>query len=228
MSKNLLIVDDDQTLLNLLNDFFTSNDFAVTLARDGVSALACYGKKIPDLLLIDLDMPQLNGFEVVEKIREDDYMTPIILMTGSWLDKKNKIRGYELGAIQFLEKPVELTVLLAQINCLLSPPVVERKVCGCSGREYHLRGQVLTAGDSKIEFREREARILAALFERPGEMVSRKKLQIIIWDDDNYRNNKSLDNLVYQVKKKLEPFPELLIRSAYSRGYVLEISPNRQ
>jgi len=223
MSKNILIVDDDQTLLNVLNDFFTSNNFGVTLAQDGVSALSCYNKSIPDLLLMDLDMPQMNGFEVVEKIREEDYITPIILMTGSWLEERFKIKGYELGAVQFLEKPVELSVLLAQINSLLNPPVVERKVCGC-GREFSLRGQTLTVGDFKIRFREREAQILGALFDLPGDVVSRKKILMLIWGDDDYRNNKSLDNLIYQLKKKLEALPELSIRSNYSRGYVLELS----
>ena len=221
MKKRLLLIDDDPILLNVLNDFFVTNGFDVILAVDGLSALSCYKKSIPDLVLMDLDMPVMNGFEVIEKIREDDFLTPIILMTGSWMEESYKIRGYELGVVQFLEKPVKVPVLLAQIRSLLHPPITEHKICGFN-REYRLRGQILFVENAQLKFREREAQILALLFDHQGSMVSRKKIQLLIWNDDSYRNNKSLDNLVYQVKKKLEAFPELCIRNAYSKGYVLE------
>lgn len=224
MKKRLLLVDDDSTLLNVLNDFFIANGFDVMLADNGTAALTCYKRSAPDLILMDLDMPEINGFEVIERIREDDFITPIILMTGSWLDESYKIRGYELGVVQFLEKPVKVSVLLAQIRSLLHPPITERKIDGFN-REYRLKGQILKVENVQLKFREREAQILAILFDHQGNMVSRKKIQQLIWNDDSYRNNKSLDNLVYQVKKKLEVFPELTIRNAYSRGYILDFKP---
>lgn len=223
--KSILIVDDDQLLLNLLHEFFTINGFSAQTANNGSTALSCFYKSSPDLLLIDLEMPQMNGFEIVEKIREHDYITPIILMTGSWLSESHKIKGYEMGAIQFLEKPLELPVLLAQIKALLYPPVIERKLTGC-GREIILKGQIVSVGDLKIPLREREAQILTILFENPGKTITRKKLQTLIWCGYDQRNDKTLNTLLYQLKKKLEAFPELAIKSNYSKGYLLEITPS--
>lgn len=222
MKKKILLVDDDKTLRTILEDFFKKNGFSVTPASDGALAVSLYNKEMPDLVLLDLDLPIMNGFQVVEAIRQEDCITPIILMTGSWFDEAFKIRGYELGAIQFLEKPVSPTVLLAQIRSLLNPPQKEN-IIYCEKHKFKLCNQTLMVNDQKILFREREALILSTLFEHPSIMVGRKKLQTLIWGNDDARNNKTLDNLIYQVKKKLEIFPELVIKSCYSKGYVLEV-----
>lgn len=222
MKKKILLVDDDKILRTILEAFFREKGFAVSSASDGADALIHYNKEIPDMVLLDLDMPNMNGFQVVEAIRQEDCITPIILMTGSWIDETHKIRGYELGAIQFLEKPVTPMVLLAQINSLLNPPLKECKVCSYQ-HNFKLSNQTLVVDDKKIILREREAQILATLFEHPNYMVSRQKIQTLIWGNDDVRNNKTLDNLIYQVKRKLEDYPELVIRSCYSKGYVLEI-----
>jgi len=224
MKKKILIVDDDKTLQTVLEAFFKENGFSVIPASDGALALSLYNKEMPDLVLLDLDLPIMNGFQVVEAIRKEDCITPIILMTGSWIDETYKIRGYELGAIQFLEKPVTPMVLLAQIRSLLNPLLKELLICS-DLHKFKLCNQTLTIDNQKIQFREREAQILATLFEHPNSMVSRQKIQTLIWGNDDVRNNKTLDNLIYQVKRKLEDYPELVIRSNYSKGYVLEVRP---
>lgn len=222
MKKKLLLVDDDRTLSNILRHFFKENGFYVVYAYDGASALTLFEKEVPDVVLLDLDLPVKNGFEVMEEIRQNDYITPIILMTGSWLDETYRIRGYELGAIQFLEKPVSPVVLLAQIHSILNPPVVER-ILHVGEIVFRLRNQVLMVDEKEIRFREREALILAVLFEKHGRIVSRNKLLTLIWGYDDLRNSKTLDNLIYQLKKKLEEYPELNIHSHYSKGYMLEV-----
>lgn len=220
MKSTILLVDDDLTLAGILRDFFEENGFYVLTADNGASGIKTYKCEKTDIVLLDLDMPVLNGFEVVEKIRQEDYTTPIILMTGSWLTEKDKIRGYELGVVQFLEKPVSTSVLLAQIRSLLNPPLIERKLVH-AGRVFRLGNQVLTVDDKTIRFREREAMVLATLMEHPGAIISRKKLLTMIWSDDDNRNNKSLDNIIYQIKKKIAEYPEINIKNMYSKGYVL-------
>jgi DNA-binding response OmpR family regulator len=220
MNNKLLLVDDDTILLQILNDFFEANGFRVTIANNGLSALSCYQKNAPDVILMDLEMPGMSGFEVLERIREEDVLTPIILMTGSWMNEGYKIKGYELGAIQFLEKPVSTSVLLAQIKSLLHPVITEHKV-KAEGRLFCLKGQILTVEQQQVKLKEREAQILAILMDSKGNTISRKKIQIQIWGTDDPRNNNTLDNLIYQLKRRLEQFPELSIQNAYSRGYRL-------
>lgn len=223
MKKRLLIVDDEKMLSGILGDFFENNDFIVSYAYDGKTAISLYRKEMPDMILLDLDLPVLNGFEVVEIIRNEDYITPIILMSGSWRDEKSKIKGYELGAIQFLDKPISPNVLLSQIRSTLNRPIVEKSFC-IGQKSYRFHNQRFVTSDKEIQLMEREVKILSLLFENQGEVISKKKIFNVIWGHDDACNNKSLDNLIYQLKKKLEVCPELKIINLYSKGYILEKS----
>lgn len=221
MKKRLLIVDDDKIITEILGDFFEENDFIVSLAYDGKTAISLYRKEMPDLVLLDLDLPVMNGFEVAEIIRNEDYITPIIFMSGSWLTEEYKIKGYELGAIQFLNKPISQKVLLSQIKNKLNPPIVEKTIT-IGQNSFRLHNQMLFTPDKEIQLMEREVKILSLLFENQGEVISKKKIFNEIWGHDDARNNKSLDNLICQLKKKLEVCPELKIINLYSKGYILE------
>lgn len=222
MKKKLLLVDDDMYFAKITGDFFEDNDFCVSYAGDGEEALKVFAKETPDLVLLDVDLPVKSGFEVMESIRSEDFITPIIFISGSKLDEKSKIRGYELGAIQYLEKPIPLKVLLAQIQSWLNPPVKKYDLCA-GKRVFKLRNQILTVEDMEIRLREREALILAFFFVQPNFIVTRKKLMQLIWGDDSLRNSKTLDNLIHVLKKKIEVIPELKIKSYYSKGYMLVI-----
>ena len=223
MKKRLLIVDDEKTLSDILGVFFEDNDFNVSYAYDGKTAISLYRKEMPDMILLDLDLPILSGFEVAEIIRHDDYITPIILMTGTWKEDYYKIKGFEMGAIQFLDKPVSPQVLLSFVKSTLNRPVVE-KTFTLGKNSYRLHNQMLFTFDKEIQLMEREVKILTLLFEYQGEVISRKRFYIKIWGHDDACNKKSLDTLIYQLKKKLEVCPELKIISLYSKGYILEKS----
>jgi DNA-binding response OmpR family regulator len=222
MKKKLLLVDDDCVLSKVLGDFFKEQGFIVLFAEDGGMALKIFSREMPDLVLLDIDLPVKNGFEVIEDIRKEDVLTPIILMTGSLVDEQSKIRGYELGAIQYLEKPVSPAVLLAQIRFRFNPPVKEAML-RVGSKVFLLRNQTLCVEGTELHLREREALILEALFETPNQLVLRKKLQTLIWGNNSVKNNKMIDNLVHHLKKMLEGFPELEIRNLYSRGYTLRV-----
>jgi DNA-binding response OmpR family regulator len=222
MKKKLLLVDDDEDFAKIIGDFFEDNGFLVLYAGDGEEGLTVFANEAPDLVLLDVDLPIKSGFEVMESIRSEDFITPIIFISGSRLDEKSKIRGYELGAIQYLEKPIHLKVLLAQIQSLLNPPNKRYNITA-GKRIFKLRNQILTIEDTEIRLREREALILALFFSQPNFLVTRKKLMQLIWRDDGLRNSSALDNLIHSLKKKLEDFTELNIRSYYSKGYMLVI-----
>jgi DNA-binding response OmpR family regulator len=223
VTHKILLIDDDKTLITILSDFFIKNDFKVFVAYDGQSAYKLYWKEMPDILLLDLDLPLMNGFELAEMIRKDDVLTPIIMMTGTWWDTDYQIKSYELGAIQFLEKPFSLPVLLAQIRSIFNPTMIEH-VVHCDGKQVRLANQIVRCENRKLILREKEAKVLALLIENQGKVVSRKIIQIEVWGVNDSRYNKFLDNLIYELKKKLCWFPELTIRSSYSKGYVLDTS----
>jgi two-component system, OmpR family, response regulator len=222
MKKKLLLVDDDECFARIIGDFFEDNDFCVLYAGDGQEALAVFINESPDLVLLDVDLPIMSGFEVMESIRSEDFITPIIFISGFKLDEESKIRGYELGAIQYLEKPIHLKVLLAQIKSWLNPSINKYDLT-VGERVFKLRSQILTVEDLKICLREREASVLAYFFAQPNVIVTRKQLLQFIWGDVSLRNNATLDNLILALRKKLQVLPELNIRSYYSKGYMLVI-----
>lgn len=221
MKRRILLVDDDKTLSGILGAFFEENDFNVFYANNGADAIGIYKKEMPELILLDLELPNISGFEVIEIIRNQDYITPIILMSGTYNNEESKIRGYELGAIQFLEKPVSPKVILAQILNKLNPPVFE-KIIVIGENTYKLKNQILFTPNERIHLREREALILSLLFDNPGDLILREKIYYKIWGYVDYRNKKTLDTLMHSLKKRLEPCLDFKISNKYSKGFVLE------
>lgn len=221
--KKLLIVDDDSELLSVLTSYFEENGFDVVAVNSGEKALVCKKIASPDLVLLDLDLPGMNGYEVIDYMRRDDCCTPIILMTGFWNDSQSKIKGYTLGAIQFLDKPVQVAVLLAQINGMLYKKSHERTYV--VGENSFIFSQLkLTCGSQTIELTQREADVMEILLEFNVTTVPRNALLKRIWGHDDPRNGKLLDNLIYQLRSKLTSFPQLTIRSYYGKGYRLNIN----
>ncbi|NLD94695.1 MAG: response regulator transcription factor [Fibrobacter sp.] len=221
--KKLLIVDDDETLLSLLATFFEANGFDVVSVSSGEKALVSMKTASPDLVLLDLELPGINGFEVINRIRCEDSCTPIILMTGSWTDPQSKIKGYTLGAIQFLDKPVQTAVLLAQINNMLSKRRGESAYV-VGDQCFSLDQLRLTNGAQAVDLTNREVKIMHVLFEHVGATVPRSILLKHIWGHDDPRTDKLLDNIIYQLRSKLAVFPMLTIRNNYGSGYLLIIN----
>ena len=224
MSKyTLLLVEDDSALSLILKEFFETSGLKVVQAMDGEEAMRLYAKVFPDIILMDIEMPKKNGFEVIEEIRSSDYTTPIILMTGARLDDASIIRGYELGAINYQKKPVYPPILLSIILSKLHPTIVIKHL-KIGDKSFILENQCITMGELTINLREREALVLRTLIDNVNVPVPRKKLIYIIWGNDLPANNNMLDGIISSLRKALSLIPELEIRSIYGKSLVLKKS----
>lgn len=224
MSKyTLLLVEDDSALSLILKEFFETSGLKVVQAMDGEEAMCLYAKSFPDIILIDIEMPKKNGFEVIEEIRSSDYTTPIILMTGSRMDDASIIRGYELGAVNYQKKPVSPPILLSIILSKLHPTIVIKHL-KIGHKSFILENQCITMGELTINLREREALVLRTLIDNVNVPVPRKKLIYIIWGNDLPANNNMLDGIISSLRKALSLIPELEIRSIYGKSLVLKKS----
>lgn len=116
--SHLLIVEDDSDLAGILRDTLLTLDFAVTIASDGVSALEAYAEERPDLLVTDVMMPAMDGFTLIEKLRQSDELLPIIVLTAR-TDTDDVVHGLQLGANDYLRKPFSMRELVARIQTLL-------------------------------------------------------------------------------------------------------------
>jgi len=125
MDKKIIVVDDELNITNLLKVFLERKGYQVLLAYDGTSGYELIEKENPDLIITDLLLPGLHGFELCKKLKENVKLMhiPIILMTAVYKKTKYKMEGKQYGADDFIEKPFELPVLLAKIEKLIPPPV---------------------------------------------------------------------------------------------------------
>ena len=220
MIYTILLVEDDLVLATVLKDFFEEHQLTVWHAADGEEALALYKDKHPHLILLDVVLPKKNGFEVVVEIRKSDFYIPIILMTGTEVGVESEIKGYRLGAINYLKKPVLPMVVLALIERLLN----------LSGAEEHymvgncriaVQNQWVKINDTLCQLREKDIRVLTLLLKHQGTVVSRSYLLQSVWFDDAYDNNNKLDSSISRIRKTFAAFPEVSVKGVYGEGYMI-------
>jgi len=224
----ILIVEDDAGLALPLKDFFEDNDFEVLHVISGEEAVEVYGSVRPSIVLLDIILPGISGFEVMEKIREMDNSIPIIMMTGTESDADSQMKGYGLGAVNYIQKPVIPRVLLAQIKSLLNPPDVKRYILG----DYNItiRNRELSINNSVCTLKEKDIHVLSTLLRRQNEKVSRRELLLSVWKEEDSRLENLLDSSISRIKRVLKKYPNISIKSVYGEGYIISIdnSVNRR
>lgn len=220
MKYKVLLVEDDLGLATVLRDFFEENTLNILHAEDGETALILYEKEHPHLILLDVILPGMDGFEVISEIRKKDFYIPIILMTGTEVQPESEIKGYQLGAINYLRKPVLPMVVLALIERLLNRSyATEHYTIG----NYHLtlQNQLVKINETSFQLREKDLMVLSLLLKHQNTIVSRQYLLQAVWQNDAYDKNNGLDSAISRIRKAFRPFPEISIKGIYGEGYML-------
>ena len=224
MKNSILLVEDDDVLGETLKDFFEANELSVAWAQDGNTGLKLFKSFNPQLILLDVILPGKDGFEVIAEIRKTNTTIPIILMTGTQFDASDQIKGFNLGAVSYLKKPVLPQVVLAQINQLLSRISTRRFKLG--NLDITVADQLVTVNDTEIILRDKESKLLLALLNSQHEVISRNEILQFVWGDNCYRLNNILDSTISRLKKNLIVIPGIKIVNVYGNGYKLIVSEN--
>ena len=214
--NKILIIEDDLILGEALKDYFEANGLVVAWAQDGNSGLQLFGKFHPQLILADVILPDKNGFEVVTEIRKTNTVIPIIFMTGTQFEAPDQVKGYKLGAVNYLSKPIIPQAVLAQINNLLNNNAQRFTFDNFNILINH---QSIVINDTEIVLRDKEEKLLLLLLKNNQKVISRNDILLSIWNDNSHHLNNILDSTVSQLKKKLIAFPTLKIKSVYGIGY---------
>ena len=213
----ILIVEDDPVLASVLECFFKENDFEVIHVVSGEEAIKVYEKKRPSLVLLDVILPGINGFEVMKKMLQIDNNIPVIIMTGTEISANSQIKGYNLGVVNYIQKPVFPQVLLAQIKNLLNPPEIRRFIL--NGNRITIKNEELQINDSNYTLKEKDINVLSVLLQKQHEMVSRKDIMLSVWGRSKANLNNHLDLSIHRLKKILSNHPEIKIENKYALGY---------
>ena len=200
---DILLADDERSIRTLLKGVLESHGYAVRTAANGNQALALYGARRPDLLLLDVMMPGMGGIEVCEAVRRGDADTPIVFLTA--LDSEaDELRGLGVGADAYIAKTVSEEILLARIAAALRRS--ERLSCGFdfgSWRVEPLRLAMRGANGEETPLSEREVAILRAFADHPGEVFARDALLTRFWGRDSSVGESAVNVALFKLRGKL-------------------------
>ena len=201
---SILIVEDDPALLRGLKDNFEGQGYSVRTATDGQKALDAMFKTTPDLLLLDLMLPKVNGYEVCRQARARQLMMPIIMLTAKG-QEEDIVRGLELGADDYVTKPFSIRELLARVKAFLRRRPSQDSVFEFGNCRLDLGSHKLFKDGAEIELTAKEFRLLEFLVKHPGRALTRDTILDGVWGDEVIVTNRSVDRCVTTLRSKIEP-----------------------
>ena len=202
---DILIVEDNKDISSLLKDFLVKENYIVSVADNGEKALSLYEKYGARLVLLDIMLPGIDGFNICSKIRENSN-TPIIILSAK-VGKEDKLNGIVLGADDYIEKPVDIDILLAKINGIFKRKYdIDKIVEG--NLTLNIAKQELTIGEKKYELTAKECELLKILIENKNTTLKKEFLFNTIWGSDSDTEFQSLTVHVKWLREKIEDDPK--------------------
>lgn len=207
----ILVVDDEQDLLDLLVYNLQEEGFETITARDGREGLDKAEEHQPDLIILDIMMPNMDGIEMCQRIRRDAHLrsTPILMLTAR-SEEEDQVKGLDVGADIYLAKPVSIPVLVSQSKALLrsvrrneTPPDVLRIHDLEVDRERYLVYQEQGGEKTELQFPRKEFQLLHFLASHPGKVFSRQELLDQVWGRDVYVVDRTVDVHVRKIRQKV-------------------------
>jgi DNA-binding response OmpR family regulator len=224
MARTILVVDDEPTLRETLAEALEADGFQVVTAADGREALARFREHRPDLVVLDLMLPELSGIEVCRIIRHESGV-PILMLTAR-SSELDKVVGLELGADDYVTKPFSLRELTARIRALLrrtDQPASDGPAMAAVGDlTVDLAGHRLLRGGEPVPLKPKVFELLAFLVRHPGQVFSREQLLEQVWGYDYAGETRTVDVHVHWLRAAIEPEPEspALVQTVRGVGYV--------
>ncbi len=225
----ILVAEDDENILSGLTDVLESEDYKVFPAKDGKEAIKLFSDGKYDLVLLDVMMPEMNGYDVCKHIRQTDEDVPVIMLTAK-SEEIDKVVGLKLGADDYITKPFGIHELLARISAILRRTMrgkessktkenVESFDFGIA-KVNTLRFESTLAGDA-FELSEREVDILKLFYTHPNEVLKRDFILNEIWGVNYYGTTRTLDQHIAQLRKKVEEDPSSpkYLKTVHGTGY---------
>ncbi|MFL5344952.1 MAG: response regulator transcription factor [Hyalangium sp.] len=208
-AQRILVVEDDLSILTGLSMNLRIEGYEVLQAQEGRTGLAKALDEAPDLIVLDIMLPELNGYELIKELRRRGRDTPVVMLSAKGMET-DKILGLNLGADDYVVKPFGLQELLARIKAVLrrrypptgTPPVTFGDV------EVELVGRTVARAGKPVELTAQEFKLLAHFLAHPGRTFTREELLSGAWGFDYEGSARTVDNFVRQLRLKFEPDPE--------------------
>ncbi len=224
--KKILIIEDEPHIVLGLTDALEFEGFTVVSAAKGKDGVLLARQEKPDAVLLDLMLPDTNGFKVCEDLRRFDRFVPIIMLTAR-SQEVDKIRGLDAGADDYVTKPFSVGELIARLRAIFRraarPTETAPDVFLVGASTVNMTAHTLTCGARSEQLSFYEIELLRLLYERLGQPVSREEILQKIWGVEAGPSNRTVDNFIVKLRKKIEPSPDKPehILTVYGFGYKL-------
>ncbi|HEY4147894.1 MAG TPA: response regulator transcription factor [Chitinophagaceae bacterium] len=224
--RKILIVEDEQKIADTLKFGLNENGFYVETAYDGDIGLQLFNAHAFDLVILDINLPGINGYDLCKSIRRHNANIPVIMLT-SMSTLNDKIVGYDSGADDYLVKPFEFRELLLKIRALLKRTLVQHLPMGnvlkAADLEMNMDSKEVTRGGKRINLTAKEFQLLEYLLRNKNRVLSRADIAINVWDVDFDTNTNVIDVYISYVRNKIDKnFEQKLIQTQVGMGYVLK------
>lgn len=226
--KKILLVEDEEALGLIIKDSLETRDFEVVHVADGNVAYDTYVSEHPDLIVLDVMLPSINGFMIAEKIRLENKHTPILFLTARTMPQ-DVLNGYMAGGNDYLKKPFDMEELIVRIKVLLNQNRLlesEQNDFGLSvvpiGKyTYDMMRGVLVYNDIAKQLTGRESEVLNALYQNRNRLLARKAFLTQVWGDDDFFSSRSLDVFITKLRRYFKHDPTVQIINHRGFGYKL-------
>ena len=201
----ILIVDDEPEIVRGLEDNLRFEGYQTASAANGEEALSLALSGAPDLVLLDVMMPRMSGWDVCRALREKGIDVPIIMLTARG-EEADRVRGLELGADDYVAKPFSLRELLARVRAVLRRPGPRQKFeeFAFGDVRVHLRARQSFKGGREVRLTRKEFDLLRYLIEHPGEVITRDRLLDEVWGYERFPTTRTVDTHVLRLRRKFE------------------------
>ena len=225
MNRKVLIVDDERSIVDILRYNLEKNDMTAVCAYDGAEGLRLARECDPDVILLDVMLPEMDGFEVCRTLRAEGNNVPIIMITARE-EETDKVFGLELGADDYITKPFSMRELLARVRtnmrraASMAPAAAEEP-----GDQIKVKDLVIDRtrravykNGKELELTQREYELIKFLAENPGRVMSREELMGSVWQYDYFGDLRAVDVAVRRLREKLEDNPSAPVYVMTKRG----------
>ena len=226
--KKIMLVEDDATLGYLLSEYLMMNGFELIWAKNGVDCLKTLRQNDYDLVILDIMLPDIDGFSLANNIKNSYPNLPFIFLTARSL-KVDVLKGFSLGAVDYLKKPIDEEELVVRIKALLSrlekpnEDKIVDEIYQIGGYQFNTLNQELIYEGESTNITNRESELLRHLVIHKNTLCTHKDILTRIWGKNDYFNKKSLNVFITHLRKYLNRDPRIKLENVHNRGFILKI-----
>lgn len=224
MSKTKILYAEDELFLGkIVRESLESRGFEVIMEGDGAKVLNLFNKSKPDICVLDIMLPNKDGFTIADEIRMADEEVPIIFLTAK-TQTEDVVKGFTLGGNDYIRKPFSMEELIVRVHNLLKnkqegPQKISGGTAAIGKYNFNTNRQILSNGEEERKLSFRESELLKLLYENRDSIINRKQILNLLWGNDSFFNSRNLDVYITKLRSYLKDDPSLEIITIKGIGY---------